>query len=634
MKYRIVYSALFLLLLLSPYLNAQTTDGRIESIKMRLENLSEDVPQLHNKVSFSISGVSLFEFLRAIATNNKVNMNIDASIDTPIAVNYSNVTVNDLLIYLCDEYDLDIFINGSIISVVKYKLPFIEPPLPKLKSLNIDFNPIAHTISFDLQNDTLGQVLKRITELTHVNLITTKKLQGNIVSGFIKDMIIEKGFNELAYINNLTLNIKDSTTYYIEESQPKNTLTQEQQLNRNTNVNIQGLKITTNGKDSITSLLANNVPLRDVISAVATQLNINYFIFSDIKGNIDTKMYNVDFTTFLKYLFNGTDYTYRLNNGIYLIGDRKLETIRTAEVYPLKYRTTTKILDLIPVELKKGLEVIPITDLNSLIISGSAPAVNDVETFLRQIDKTVPVINIELIIVDIANSHSISTGISAGIDPSKTSTYTSVFPNVDVTLGANTINSVINSINGIGIVNLGKVNTNFYLSLKASEDNGTIKIRSTPRLATLNGAEAQMTIGETRYYAEQTSNVIATQNTTTVSSTIYKPLQANLTVIIKPIVSGDEQITLDITVEQASFTNQAANNGPYGQTTRTFKSSLRVRNNEMIILGGLEEKDDNNSGKGFPVLSRLPILKWLFSSRSSSTKKSKLALFIHPTVFY
>src|SRR5690606_23475338 len=113
----------------------------------------------------------------------------------------------------------------------------------------------------------------------------------------------------------------------------------------------------------------------------------------------------------------------------------------------------------------------------------------------------------------------------------------------------------------------------------------------------------QMTIGETRYYLEQTTNVITTQSTTTVNARIFKELQANLNITIKPIVSGDEQITLEISVEQATFTEQFTKDGPYGQLTRNFKSSVRVRNNELILLGGLEEKSNNDAGQGFPVLS-------------------------------
>lgn len=621
---------ILLLFVFDNVLFAQSLNNRIDGIKYKLELVADDIPQLNKKVSFSVSGVSLYEFLRALAVNNKINLDISPSLDTPIAVNFTNVPINDLLVYLAEQYELDVFLTGNIISIIKYEAPIILAPPPKAKPLVISFNKREKTISYDLQKDTLENVLKKITELTNVNVMSTQKLQSYLVGGFVKDMPLEKGLRELAYINNLYFNVKDSNTYYLEEAAVK----AKDSTVKGSFMMPQGLKLATNGIDSITSIQAVNVPTKDVLAAVAHQLNANYFVFSELKGSADLKMENIDFNTFLKYLFNATDYTFKESHGIYLIGDRKLEEIRTAEVYPLQYRTVTKVPEQIPSELKKGLEIIALPEVNSLVISGSSPGVKELKEFLRQIDKIVPVINIELIILDVRRSSGLSTGIMAGVDNSKSTSFNSLFPAVDVTLSANSINNIIDGINGAGVVNLGHVTPGFYVSLKASEDNGFLKIHSTPRLATLNGSEAQMTIGETRYYSEQTTNVITTQSTTTVTGIVYKELQANFGITIRPIVSGDEQITLDIAVEQSTFTEQFTKNGPYGRLSRSFRSSLRVRNNDMILLGGLEEKNATDAGQGVPFLSRIPVIKWLFSSRSSTSKKSKLAILIHPTVFY
>ena len=61
---------------------------------------------------------------------------------------------------------------------------------------------------------------------------------------------------------------------------------------------------------------------------------------------------------------------------------------------------------------------------------------------------------------------------------------------------------------------------------------------------------------------------------------------------------------------------------------------MRVKNQEMILLGGLEQNSTNESGSGIPFLSRIPIIKWFFSSRSRSKSDNKLAVFIRPTVIY
>jgi type IV pilus assembly protein PilQ len=206
---------------------------------------------------------------------------------------------------------------------------------------------------------------------------------------------------------------------------------------------------------------------------------------------------------------------------------------------------------------------------------------------------------------------------------------------LNLTLGSKAINSIIDGINGTGIVNLGKVTPNFYLTMQLMEQNGDIKINSTPLLSTLNGNEAKMSIGETRYYRENNTNTITTQSTTTVQSIIYKPLEAKFSMTVNPIVSGDEQITLEIGVTQSTFTNQSAGDGsPFNTTSREFKSLIRVKNQEMIMLGGLDNESKNETGSGIPILSRIPIIKWFFSFRTKTKAKSKLTIFIKPTVIY
>jgi len=61
---------------------------------------------------------------------------------------------------------------------------------------------------------------------------------------------------------------------------------------------------------------------------------------------------------------------------------------------------------------------------------------------------------------------------------------------------------------------------------------------------------------------------------------------------------------------------------------------VRIKNGEVILLGGLEKKKNSNSGSGVPLLSKIPILKWIFSSRTKDKENSKLHLLIKTTVSY
>ncbi len=70
-----------------------------------------------------------------------------------------------------------------------------------------------------------------------------------------------------------------------------------------------------------------------------------------------------------------------------------------------------------------------------------------------------------------------------------------ISPGIDFSLSAASVNKIINSFNGFGSMNLGKVTPNFYADLKFLEDAGKIILRSTPRLSTLNGHKAVLKSG-------------------------------------------------------------------------------------------------------------------------------------------
>ena len=99
-------------------------------------------------------------------------------------------------------------------------------------------------------------------------------------------------------------------------------------------------------------------------------------------------------------------------------------------------------------------------------------------------------------------------------------------------------------------------------------------------------------------------------------------------------MSSDEHVTLEIKVKQSSFGVRISEQAPYGTITRDFQSLVRVKNNEMIMLGGLEDNAIDDTGSGVPLLSRIPIIKWFFSSRSKKNSKSKLTIFIKPTIIF
>ena len=614
---------------------------RVEKIENQLEVLKIDIPGLTKKVELTANGVSLQEFLRGIANTYEINLNVTNDLSIPVINNFANVDVADLLIFLVKQYNLDIVFSGTILSVSKYQAPIeIIPYTPK--NIYVEVDTSKTLLSYELRNDTLFKVFKKITNISGKNLVFPPGLENKLLNGYVKDMPAEAAIDKLAYSNNLIVE-KTKDDFFL-FSANEEVIVSESNNRRNNTRSTNKTTPKRRGKSSFSYTIVNkeemlidveadNAPIDEIIESIGSDLGINIFNFLPLEGNIELSVRGIGFDRMLTKILENTEYTFIKQDSIYYLGEKKQAALRVSERIYMMHRSVEGLSEIIPNEIKKGLEVKEAIGLNSFLISGPGYEVEEFKRFIKKIDQSVPVILIEVMFIVVKNSALVETGIEMGIGEQPTKTSGSMFPNFDMSIGANTINNIIGGFSGFGALNVGNVNPNFYLNLKALENNGNIRIQSTPRLSTLNGHKAVMTVGETTYYIEERNDYVGSQIPQTYQTKNYKPVNAELKLEVKPMVAGDDQITLEIVLEQSDFQGIRIEKGaPPGQNFRQFNSLIRVHNNDVVILGGLEVKSKNDSGSGVPFLSRIPIIKWFFSSRKHEETSDKLSLFIKPTI--
>ncbi|WP_461788828.1 secretin and TonB N-terminal domain-containing protein [Pedobacter sp.] len=617
---------------------------RLQQIENRLKTLAVTVPGLQQKVQLSMSGVSAQEFLKALAQTNNLNVNIDPQLNFKVYYNFTNETAINILLFLAKEYDLDINLIGSIMTISKAVAPkqIIQP-----KSLRVTYNASTDQLGFELNNDSLSAVAKKISQVSQKNVIVPTALLSKTVSAFIAAAPFETALDKLAYANGLKLT-KTSDNVFIfqalgegEElyiSSENNTA-----VKRNLRPSGGGTGGTSNGFNltskngpnglKLLSVDAANTPIIDLIRNATAEAGVNYFLYSDIKGSVTTRLNNITYDNFLSSLLQGTEYTFKREGGVYLIGDRRLEGLRSHRIVQLQHRSLDTIQMMIPSEWKKGVEIKEFREQNTILLSGSAPQINEIENYIKQIDRVVPMVLIEVTLVDVRKGKTVKTGISAGVSDS-VKTGGTILPGIDYTFGANSINDFLSRLGNNNSINLGRVTPNFYVKLSALENNSNVEIRSVPKLSTLNGHTANLSIGSSRYYSQRTQNVIPSLNAQTVVTEQFTEVNANLEIDIRPVVSGDDQVTLNIKVNISDFIGNPPLNAPPPKSTSKFTSLIRAKNEDMIVLGGLERTEKSETGSGVPLLSRIPIIKWLFSSREKSNNKVVTLVFIKPTILY
>ena len=715
-----------LLFCLAFQLRAQE-NGRILQLENKLENIKMDSPGLSEKINVNIQNTTLPNFLIAVSKIHQVNLNVSPELSQVNIVNsFSDVSVADVLIFLCKEYELTIDFTGNILSVKRYTPPQTNP---EKRIIPVAYNPHRESLSLDLKKDKLYDVFKKITKISGKNLVYSQGLENELLTVFIQEMPFLAALDKLAFSNSLILN-RTRDNFYLFEKDPNRIISSEERGN-NPLAQIPSRPRISNFYFQITDSISRNldvdfvnIPVSSVIHDIGNALELDIFIASPLEGagNATVKASNISFDELMRIIFEGTEntsnplpnavanntnqnygsnsqiaitgerFTFKKMDGIYFFGKVDQLSIRKVEIIPLMHRSielmndpiktgrsagrtvgygqnysnyntnlnnnssnsnyapaqpnnqnntayrrieSDDFLEIVPEDIKKYLDIRVDQELNSFLVSGPSTNVDRFKSFIKDVDRPVPVILIEVMILEISRNATLEAGISWGLGTEPTGTEGKLYPGLNLNLGAETVNRILGRIDGSSFFNIGKVMPNFYANIKAQEVNGAFKIRSSPRIATLNGHRAYFSNGETSYYAVTNQTFIGSQNPTTSEITNYQPIDAELSLDVRPLVSGDGMVTLDMKVIQSDFNGERiAENAPPGINSREFTSIVKARNNDIIVLGGLEEKVKDDSGTGVPFFSKIPILKWLFSTRKRTDSKSKLTVLIKPTIIY
>lgn len=162
--------------------------------------------------------------------------------------------------------------------------------------------------------------------------------------------------------------------------------------------------------------------------------------------------------------------------------------------------------------------------------------------------------------------------------------------------------------------------------------NKRVNVLSTPQVTALDNEEALIEVGDKVATSVQTTtgtNGVATQQATFEDATIKLKL--------KPFIgkqSNTIRMEIDQSVKQPGVAQgpKAIQESTLALQTRTIKTHIVVNDGDTAILGGLMNDRDSEDVSKVPVLGDLPIIGWLFKSRTVSKVKVNLVVFLTPKI--
>lgn len=360
-----------------------------------------------------------------------------------------------------------------------------------------------------------------------------------------------------------------------------------------------------------TSVLAFSVdfapgtPLVEALRALGYKSNKNLIVNGDLDGTIAMHMEDTDFDTVLRALSRSNDFSYEYLDDKQTVLIAPTDSMSSIETFKLKHidpETAAKQIAL----LTEADKVMADKENHTLTVSGSSSLLYQVRQELEKVDVASQQVNIQAMVVELSKGNSRNLGLS----------YLSNPWSKDTSIGG---------YNGF----------KFSVSGQHEETLSNGKVLARPNVTVFDGRKATILMGDKVPVITSSSDSTDSDSSTTMTVE-YKEVGVKLEVLPRINEMDKQTITLVIkpSVSTISQWVESGNNKAPQISERSAETTVRVKNGETILIGGLLKNEEIKSIKQIPFLSKIPILGELFKSRSTEKKDTEVVIAITPKIVY
>jgi general secretion pathway protein D len=293
---------------------------------------------------------------------------------------------------------------------------------------------------------------------------------------------------------------------------------------------------------------------------------------------------------------------------------------------------------------------------NALVISAPPAVFRSLQAVIRQLDIRRAQVLIEAVIAEVSDETANELGIQWQVplgDKSHVIGGTNFTGNTpgnnifNVTSGLNAAGgpaiSVGNGLN-LGYLDTITLNGKQLLSLgglvSALRSNGKNNILSTPSVMTLDNQEAMIKVAQevpfvTGSYTTNTGGNSGSNGNTTGIGNPFQTIQrkdVGLTLTVTPHINSGDTVRLDIHQEVSNLLPPVQGAVDLVTNKREIKTTVMVKDDSLLVLGGLISDNVKDSVQKVPALGDIPLIGNLFRYRSNDHTKQDLMVFLHPKI--
>lgn len=275
---------------------------------------------------------------------------------------------------------------------------------------------------------------------------------------------------------------------------------------------------------------------------------------------------------------------------------------------------------------------------NSLLISASKTRMAEIMSLVRRLDKRQEQVLIETALVELTSSDGFNWATELGLAKVPAANETTGFGFSNFGL------STLQDTDGDGFADTRLVNTGLTgitggildgqdfalpLLINTLRTRTNANILSIPSILVSNNTDA--TIRTKDEIPTTTQNNIANAGTTVTFNGFQ---EAGITLEISPSISSDYYLRLNLRLEVSQFTGafDSATAIPPPRVTREVKTQVFLPSGSTMVIGGITIDNQTETKNAIPILGDIPILSFLFGSRSENENKTTLYFFATPHI--
>ena len=286
-------------------------------------------------------------------------------------------------------------------------------------------------------------------------------------------------------------------------------------------------------------------------------------------------------------------------------------------------------------------KVYGVASQNAIVMRATPDELLLAQKLVNDLDKARPEVVVDIAVLEVSKNWERNLGItwpsSAGVQlqPPTSSSTTTTCPTGDTTCTPTTTGT------NPTLYNLAHLNSNdFAVTVGAATANALLtdnntKILQNPRIRAADQQKATLKIGSKIPIATGSYQTgAATALVSSLVNTQFQYEDVGVNIEVTPTVHFDRDVTLKIKIEVKAQSGSTTISGVTEPiiSQRVAEQTIRLREGEANILGGINETQIQDNWSGIPGLSSIPILRYLFGSRDKIRQDDEIVFLVVPHV--